>query len=164
MIIPFRSFWELKLCLVFLPPSRCHIEHWYLTKISLLHFPLLLLGRVHTIFSYLLAHSFYKGPNGFSLLHCCVVSNIFSKPISHTHLLNVAQFHLFFHIICTGSFHWTYRCGALYTLSWWLVPVQHITRLLFWSTNHFWITTAKFYPYQLYLTFILFDFIQFNYA
>ena len=45
---------QLKLCLVFLPPSRCHTEHRYSTTLSLLHFLLLLLERVYTIFPYVL--------------------------------------------------------------------------------------------------------------
>ena len=34
-----------------------------------------------------------------------------------------------------------------------LCCAQHITKLLFQSSNHFWITIVKFYPYQLSLTF-----------
>ena len=69
---------QLKLCLVFLPLSRCHTERWYPTTLSLFHFLLLLLGCVHTIFSCVLTHSSYKSPNRLSLLHCCVISYIFS--------------------------------------------------------------------------------------
>ena len=146
------SFFHVN-CLVFLPLSRCPTEYWYPTTLSLLHFPLSLLGSVHTIFTCVLAHFSYKGRNGLSLRHCHVVSYILSEEISHIHLLNVEHFYLFFHIICTRGFHWSYQCGALFSLSWWSVPVQHIITLLFRSSNHFWITIAKFYPYQLYLAF-----------
>ena len=71
---PFALSCQLKLCLVFFPLSRCHTEHWYPKTLLLLHFPLLLMGRVHTISPCVLAHSSCKGPNGLSLLHCCVVS------------------------------------------------------------------------------------------
>ena len=39
MIIPFRSFfYQLKLCLIFLPLSRCRTEHQYSTTLFFLHF------------------------------------------------------------------------------------------------------------------------------
>ena len=72
----------------------------------------------------------------------------------------VAYFHLFFHIICTGSFHWSYRCDALDNFSWWPVPVQHITTLLFWPLNHFWITIDELSMHLL-LTPVLFKFLYF---
>ena len=146
---PFTFFCQLKLCPIFSPLLRYHTEHWYSISLSLLHFLLLLLGHVHTIFLCVLTHSSYKGPNRLSLLHCCAVSYILSEQISLIHLLSVAHFHLFSHIICTGDFHWSYWCDALHSLSWWPVSVQHMTMLLFWLLNHFWITITKFYPYQL---------------
>ena len=59
----------------------------------------------------------------------------------------------FFHIIWTRGFYWSYRRGALHSFSWWPVPVQQITMLLFRSSNHFWISIAKFHRYQLSLAF-----------
>ena len=50
-------------------------------------------------------------------------------------------------------FHLSYRCSALHSLSFWPVPVRHITMLLSQSSDHIWITIAKFYSYQHSLTF-----------
>ena len=85
----FALSYQLQLCLVFLPLSCCHTEHWYPTTLSLLRFLLLLLGRVDTTFLCVLTHSSYKGPNGLTLLPYCVVSYILSEQISHNHLLSV---------------------------------------------------------------------------
>ena len=60
---------------------------------------------------------------------------------------------IFFHIICTTGFHWSYLCIASHSLFWWPVSLQHITKLLYRSSNHFWITIVKIYLYQLSLAF-----------
>ena len=60
---------------------------------------------------------------------------------------------IFFHIICTTGFHWSYLCIASHSLLWWPVSLQHITKLLYRSSNHFWITIVKIYLYQLSLAF-----------
>ena len=80
---------QLKLFLVYLPLLRSHTEHWYLTTLSLLHFLLLFMGRVHNIFLCVQNYSSYKGPNGLSLLHCHVISYILSELISHILLPSV---------------------------------------------------------------------------
>ena len=49
------------------------------------------------LFPCLLNHSFYKGPNGRSLLHYSVVSYVLSETISHIHVLSVEHFYIFFH-------------------------------------------------------------------
>ena len=115
-------------------------EWWYHRILSLLYFLLLLLGCAHIIFLCVLTHSSCKGPNALSLLHYRIISYILSGPIFHVHWLSVAHFHLFFHIFCTGGFYWSYQCDALSNLSWWPIPVQQITAVLFLFLNHFWKT------------------------
>ena len=61
-------------------------------------------------------HSFYKYPKELSFQHCRVVFCIIFEPIFHI-CLCVAHFHLLSHTICTGGFHWSYRCGTSYSLS-----------------------------------------------
>ena len=124
MVISFAPSCQLKLCLVFSPLSCCHTEHWYLTLLSVLYFLLLLPGRVHTIFPRVLTHSSYKGPSGLSFyivlpyLTCFLCQ--FSNPLTKCCIISP-----FFHIICKGGFQWFYQCGALNSLSWWPVSVQH---------------------------------------
>ena len=52
--------------------------------------------------------------------YCChgyhVSDNMLLRPISHIHILSVARFHIFFHIIYTEGFHWCYLCSALHSL------------------------------------------------
>ena len=124
-------------------------ECWYHRIFSLLYFLLLLLGCAHIIFLCVLTHSSCKGPNGLSLLHYRIISYILSGPIFHVHWLSVAHFHLFFHIFCTGGFYWSYQCDALSNLSWWPIPVQQITAVLFLFLNHFW----KTLPSSIFITF-----------
>ena len=68
----------------------------------------------------------------FATLSCCLLYSFwatFSHPL--TKCCTLSPF--FPHIICAKGFHWSYRCSALYSLSWWPVPVQYITTLLFRS-------------------------------
>ena len=87
----------------------------------------------------------------FATLPCRLIYSFwanFSHPLTKCCTLSP-----FFHIICTGGFHWYYRCGALNSLPLWPVPVQQITMLLFRSFSHFCIIIAKFYSYQLSMAF-----------
>ena len=64
------------------------------------------------------------------LVMCCTLS-----PFSHT--------------TYTGGFHWSYRCGTSYSLSWLSAPVRHTTMHLFQPLNHLLISIATCFPYQL---------------
>ena len=121
MVIHFALSCQLKLCLVFWALSCCHTEHWYLTTLSLLYF---LPGRVHTIFPCVLAHSSYKDPNGLSFYIVLPYLTFFLCQFSHP-LTKCCILLPFFHIICKGGFQWFYQYGALNSLSWWPVSVQH---------------------------------------
>ena len=83
----------------------------------------------------------------------CVAFCILFEPIFHIHLLCVAHFQLFSHIIYTGGFHWGDQCGTSCSLSWLPAPVHHTTMLLFQPLNHLLITITTFFPYQLSLSF-----------
>ena len=158
MMILFRSFLSIKIMFRLL--ASITLSHWTLISHNTFtsSFSTPILGRVQTIYLYVLTYSSQKDPSGLSLVDCRVVSYIPSEFNPHIHLVSVAHFHLFVQIIYIGSFHWFYWCGALHSLSWWPVPVQHITTLLPQSVNPFWITITKFYPYQLWQIVHVFSF------
>ena len=117
MIIPFCSFWSITIrsgCL-----ASIRLPHWIFMSHSTLisSFSTAPSGACsYRTFHCVLTHSFYKYPNELSLQHCCVVFFILFEPIFHIHLLCVAHFPLFSHTVYTGGFHWSYRCGTLYSL------------------------------------------------
>ena len=134
MIIPFRCFLSIIICLVLLSWYRHYTEHWYPKTFWLLHFLVLLLGHVLTFFLCVQTHSSYKCPNRPSFLHCHSNLILFLSQLLTSFYKMLQTFTFFSHISCTGragaSFYWSYQCGALHSLSYWAVPVQHITTLV----------------------------------
>ena len=143
---PSAPSWQLKLCLVFLPLSRCHTESWYPTTFT---------SSFFTAPSGMCSYQFSVCSNPFFLqrsqwtffatLSCRLLYSLWDN-VSHP-LTKYCTLSPFLHIICTSNFHLSYQCGAWRSLAWWPVPVQHITALLFRSLNLFWITIVRFYTF-----------------
>jgi len=101
LLSPCVLYCQLERCLVFLLPSNCHNGNEYPTTISLLHFLMFLLARIHTMSPSNPIYSFYKGPNELSLPHCHDAVYAPSEPVSRIKCPYVAHFYP----ICSHNQH-----------------------------------------------------------
>ena len=136
---------------VVLPLSDCHTGYIFPAVLWSLHSLLLLSEHAHTTFHCVVTCSFYKYPYELSLQHCrvfCILFKFLSQFFT-TACYVLHTFTFFSHTIYTGDFHWSYRCGTSYSLSWLPIFVRHTTMLLSQPLNHLLITIAKLFCYQL---------------